>query len=122
MATVNPTVTTIGSGDDQVVKFSWALTSTNADGAPVGPQYADYADRTVYFLGTWGGATAKWQGGDNSTWLDLSDPQGNPITKTADAIEVVSEMPEFARPNLTTAGSGAAITAVCVARRGFRRS
>ena len=120
MATVKPTITDLASG--QVIKFSWSLTTANADGSPIPPSYAEFSDRTVYFTGTWGGATAKWQGGDGSTWLDLTDPQGNAISKTADAIECVTEVPEYSRPNLTTPGAGATITAVCIARRGFRRA
>lgn len=120
MATVNPTITDI-SGNGQVYKFTWALTSTNTDGKPIGPQYSEFADRTVYFTGTWGGATAAWEGGDNSTWLALTDGQGNAISKTANAIETVVEIPEYSRPNLTTAGSGATITATLIMRRGFKR-
>lgn len=120
VSTVNPTITDI-SGNGQVLKFTWALTSSNTDGAPIGAKYAEHTDRTVYFLGTWGGATAAWQGGDGSTYLNLTDPQGNAISKTADAIEVVTEIPEVSRPNLTVAGAGATITCTLIARRGFRK-
>lgn len=122
MATVNPTITDISNGNGQVKKVTWALTSANADGAPLGPQFAEYADRTVYVLGTWGGATAVIQGGDGSTWLSLTDPQGNAISKSADAIEVVTEMPEYTRPYLSTPGAGATLTVTMIMRRGFRRS
>lgn len=121
MSTVQPTIDPSVDGEYQVMKFVWALTTANSDGSPIDPQYAAYADRTVYFLGTWGGATAAWQGGDGATYLNLTDPQGNAISKTADSIEVVIEMPEYSRPNLTTPGAGATITAVCIARMGFRR-
>lgn len=120
MATVNPTITDL-SGNGQTLKFTWALTSTNVDGAPIGAAYAEHADRTVYILGTWGGATFQWQGGDASTWLNLTDPQGNAISKTADAIEAVTEVPEFSRPMLTVAGAGAALTVTLIARQGFRK-
>lgn len=121
MATVNPTITDL-SGDGQVIKATWALTSSNRDGAPLGIKYASHADRTVYFLGTWGGATAAVEGGDGSTYVALTDPQGNAIAKTADGIEVITETPEFTRPNLTTAGAGATITATMILRRGFKRT
>jgi hypothetical protein len=120
MATV-PVVPEDISGNGQVFKFTWALTSANADGQPIGAKWSEFADRTVYFTGTWGGATAAMQGGDNTTWLALTDPQGNAIAKTADSIEIISETPEFTRPNLTTAGSGAAITCTMIVRRGFKR-
>lgn len=121
MATVAPVITWLGS-DRQVIKFTWALTTANPDGAPIHPNYAEFADRTVYFTGTWGGATVAWQGGDGTTWLALADGQGTAITRTSDlGMEAVVECPEYSRPNLTTVGTGAVITATCIARRGFKR-
>ena len=114
MATVNPTIT---YPDSNTVKFVWALTTADADGAPIDGKWLQYCDRTVYLLGTWGGATAAVQGGDGVTYLSLTDPQGNAISKTADAIERVDELPEFTRPNLTTPGTGAAVTCTLIARR-----
>lgn len=118
MATVKPTITFIGKGE-RVMKFTWALTTANPDGAPIPPQYADFADRTVYFdSAAWGGATAAWEGGDGTTYLPCGDAQGTAITKTANtAVKRVVENPEFARPNLTTVGVGAVITATCIARK-----
>jgi hypothetical protein len=121
MATVVPTITDV-NGDGQVFKFTWALTTANADGAPIGQKFAEFADRTIYFLGTWTGATAIWEGGDGTTYVPLADPQGGAISKTADAIEVLLEIPEFSRPKLSVAGSAAVITATAILRRGFRRS
>lgn len=121
MATVNPTIDDL-SGDGQVIKFVWNLTTANADGSPIGAKYANHADRTVYFIGSnWGGATAAWQGGDGSVWLPLTDSLNLAFSKTADGIDVVTEVPEFSRPNLTTPGTAAVITAVCIARRGYKR-
>lgn len=107
MATVNPTIT---YPDSNTVKFVWALTTADAVGAPIDGKWLQYCDRTVYLLGTWGGATAAVQGGDGVTYLSL-------ISKTADAIERVEELPEFTRPNLTTPGTGAAVTCTLIARR-----
>ena len=110
------------SGSGQVMKFTWALTTADPIGDPIPREFAEFADRTIYAIGTWGGATAAWQGGDGTTYLSLTDPQGNAISKTADAIEAVTELPEFSRPNLTSVGAGATITVTCIARRGFKRS
>lgn len=120
MATVNPVITDL-SGNGQTLKFVWTLTTANADGAPIDSKYSEHSDRTVYFLGTWGGATAALQGGDGSTWLPLTDPQGNAISKTADGIEMVTEIPETTRPALTAVGAGATIVCTLIARRGFRK-
>ena len=52
MATRPVTVTKI---NDNTVKFAWdTLTTTNADGTPIGPNWDDYADRTVQVVGTFG--------------------------------------------------------------------
>lgn len=121
MATVVPTITDV-NGDGQVFKFTWALTTADHTGAPIGQKFAEFADRTIYFLGTWGGATGIWEGGDGSTYVPLADPQGGAISKTADAIEVLLEIPEFSRPRLSAVGVGATVTATAILRRGFRRS
>ena len=120
MATDNPTITELG-GSAQVFKATWDLTTADHTGAPISGRYAEFADRTVYFLGTWGGATAAVEGGNGTTYVALTDPQGNSISKTADAIEVITEVPEFTRPRLTTVGVGATVTATVIMRRGFKR-
>jgi len=116
----NPTITELG-GSGQVMKFVWNLTTADHTGAAIHPKYAEFADRTVYMLGTWGGATALWEGGDGSTWLPLTDAQTVAISKTADAIETVVEVPEYSRPRLSVVGAGAAVTVTCIARRGYKR-
>lgn len=116
MATVNPTITYLN--DRRAVKVTWALTSADADGAPLGATLLDFPNRTVYFLGTWGGATAVLEGGDGSTYVSLTDPQGNAISKNADGIEgPVAEAPEFVRPRLSVAGAGAEVTVTVIARK-----
>lgn len=120
MATINPTITALG-GNGQVFKATWDLTTANYTGAAISDRFAEFADRTVYFLGTWGGATAAVEGGDGSTYVALTDPQGNAIAKTTDAIEVITEIPEYTRPRLSTVGVGAAVTVTVIMRRGFKR-
>ena len=120
MATPAPVITDV-SGNGQAFKAVWTLTTADHTGVALGGKYAEFADRTIYFLGTWNGATAAVEGGDGSTYVALTDPQGNAVAKTADGIEVVIEVPEFTRPRLSTVGSGATITATMILRRGFRR-
>jgi hypothetical protein len=115
MATVTPTVTDI-SKDGTVIMITWALTSANADGAPA--EWCSFADRTATFTGTWGGATAALEGSNDGTnWLPLADVQGTAITATSNKIEMAVELTRFVRPNLTTAGSGAAVSATLLMRR-----
>ena len=118
MATVTPTTQNgLGSGDGSVVLFTWALTSTNTDGAPV--QMPEWADVTWTFSGTWGGATAAVEGGnDGSAFMALSNAAGGTAaTASANKCMTIIERPLHVRPNLTTAGSGAAITAIATMRR-----
>ena len=120
MATPNPTITDI-SGADRVLRAVWVLTTADHTGAALGAKYTEYADRTVYFLGTWGGATATVEGGDGTTYVAITDPQGNAISKTVDAMEAMTELPEFTRPRLSSVGAGASVTVTMIMRRGIRK-
>jgi len=103
-------------GDGAVVV--WNLTSADPVGDPVAG-YEDYADRTVQFYGTWGGATAQLQGklSDAAGYEPLSDPQGNAISKTANALEAVLEAVPITRAALSNVGVGASITVVLYVRK-----
>lgn len=119
MATVTPSLVDASIGDGSVKVFSWALTSTNADGSPV--RLPEWADLTWIFTGTWGGATAKAQGSaDGSTFVTTGMSNaagGSEASASANALFTTIERPLYVRPILTTAGSGATITATLVARR-----
>lgn len=117
MATVNPTVTTDLTGDGSVVQFVWNLTTANTDGAPV--EWVAYSDRTFAAVGTWGGATITIEGSNDGTnWMPLSDAAGAAdATAAANKVMTVVELTRYVRPNLTTPGTGAAVTASLVARR-----
>ena len=118
MATVNPAYVGDISGDGSTQMFTWALTTANADGAPV--EWAAYSDRTFVIVGaTWGGATATIQGSNDGTnWVTLSDAAGAAdATATADKAMTIVELTRYVRPNLTTPGTGAAVTASIVMRR-----
>lgn len=118
MATVTPTVNNdVGSGDGSAKTFSWSLTSTNTDGAPI--EWVEWADRTFTATGTWGGATLTIEGsGDGTTWVALNNAAGGAAaTATANKAMAIIEIPRYVRPNLTTAGVGAAVTVILTARR-----
>lgn len=117
MATVNPTNQDI-SGDGSVRVLTWTpLTTTNADGAPA--EWVRWADRCIQFTGTFGaGGTVKLQGSnDGSNWFDLTDPQGNAISKTTASIEQVLEMTRYVRPFVSAGDGTTALTATLVLRR-----
>jgi hypothetical protein len=116
MATVNPAVRHVG---DNTLVFSWVLTNVDNDGAPVGPNYADYADRSVQMAGTFGGASVRIEGSNvdpPSQYFTLDDPQGGDLALTAAGGKAVTEVPQWTRPFLT-GGAGSSVTVSMTARR-----
>lgn len=97
--------------------FAW--TGLDLDDSGIAIQCVDYVDRTVAITGTFGaGGSVTLQGSnDNTNWFALTDPQGNAITKTAAALELVMEAPLYIRP-LVTAGDGTTnLTVTLLCRR-----
>jgi len=117
MATVTPTVQYIPNGQANAVLVTWSNMANGDVGAPV--EGVDYADRTVQFGGTFGvGGSVTFEGSNNnSAYVALTDPQGNAITKTAAALEVIEEGPRYARPNVTAGDGSTAITVTLWGRR-----
>lgn len=120
MATVTPTVSndlTEGARDSTTKLFTWALTSSNTDGLMMA--YNEFADRCWSATGTWGGATLTLQGSNDGTnWWSMSNAAGgSAATATTDKGIQTIETPRYARPNLTTAGAGASVTVILLARR-----
>lgn len=120
MATVNPTFSTSAStGDYSIIAFTWAITTANFDGAPIG--MAEWADVTWTATGTWGTATLKIQGSaDKATFpaTGLSNAAGGAeATFTTDKNVTIIERPLWVRPILTVVGSGASITVTAQCRR-----
>lgn len=116
MATVAPTISFVGN---DAVEFKWTLTSADADGAPIGANHVDYADRTVIASGTWGGATLTIEGShDGSDYLALSDAASTAaLTATSNTSAPIAEVPPLTRPNLTVPGSGASVVVSILCRR-----
>lgn len=109
------TATRVVVGNAQVLTWAGLLQTDNGNAYEV----LDYNDLCIQFFGTAGAALAlKFQGSNDGTnWEDLTDLQGNAISKTGAAIEQVSEAPRYVRP-LVTGGDGTTnMTAVLVARR-----
>ena len=116
MANINPTITTIGNQDGSLKKVTWAFTGADT-GLPI--KFAEWADRSVQMSGTWNGATVLWEGSNDggTTYLPLTDPQGNAITSTGtDKLEAVTEICELARPRCS-AGAVTAVTISVILRR-----
>lgn len=118
MATVTPTVENIVSmGDGTVKRITWALTTANTDGAPA--QLPEFNLNTWQGSGTWGGATMAFEGSnDGTTWFPLTKVgTTTAATLTANGGVTTNEAPLYVRPNLTTVGVGATVSAVLVAIR-----
>lgn len=114
MATISPTITQLEPRDGSVLKYTWVLTGTD-DGAPI--PFAQWADRSVQFVGTWGGGTVVFEGSNNggTTYATLTDAQTSAISKTADSLEQVIEMTELARPRASVGVT--TVTISLIARR-----
>lgn len=118
MATVAPTIEFLGN---DTVEFKWTVTTADVDGAPIGPNHLDYADRAMIATGGWGspGATLTIEGSqDGTTYVPLSDAASTAsLTATADASAPIAEVPRYTRPKLTTAGTGASVVVSILCRR-----
>ncbi|MFO1465859.1 MAG: hypothetical protein U1F35_05375 [Steroidobacteraceae bacterium] len=98
--------------------IAWTGLLLNDTGEPT--EAVDFADRTVQISGTFGtGGSCTLEGSnDGSSWFALTDPQGNNITKTAAALEVIEEGPRYIRPNVTAGDGTTNLTVTLWARRG----
>lgn len=115
MSTITPTVSDVLGDRGSVLSFTWATMANNDTGSPM--KHPKHADVTIHILGTFDSSTVVWQGSnDGSNWVTLTDPQGNSISKTAAAIETVSECPLYCRPSVT-GGASTSITVIALARR-----
>ena len=118
MATIAPARTLLDD-DGSVVKFVWQnLNAANNVGAAIA--FTQWADRSVQVIGTFNSTGIMlWEGSNDggNSWFTLTDPQGNPINKASSALEAVTEIVQFARPNITNAGVATDLTVAAVLRR-----
>ncbi len=118
-----PAVTGLG----EVIQYVWVLANGDT-GAPLG--IPNNFDATVHIYGTFGSGGSVTLYGDNNTldftnqtapgsgsWVALTDPQGNAITKTAASIEAVLEMPLYVAPACTAGDGTTSITVNLILRR-----
>lgn len=116
MAAIAPTINY--SSGDQTLVATWAnVTEGDTFVSLGGGQYMDYADRNVQIIGTFGSATVVVNGSnDNSNFAPLTDPQGNAISKTAAALEQITENTLFVKPT-HSGGTSESVTVIMVMRR-----
>lgn len=94
---------------------TWAGLLLGDDGQPL--EAGGFADRSVQFVGVFGGATVIFEGSNNGAdWHPLVDPQGDPISKTLPSLEAVLETTRFVRPRVSGGDGTTNITAILFAR------
>jgi hypothetical protein len=76
-----------------------------------------YGDRTVEIFGNLDGGTVSMRGWTLGPPQLLTDPQGNPIEKTAAAHETLVEITHFIQPVVAGLGAGASVTIAVTARK-----
>jgi hypothetical protein len=106
------------TGNRNAILVTWTGLLNGDTGSRI--EESDFADRTVQISGTFGsGGSVTIEGSNDGTnWDALTDPQGNAITKTAAALESITEAPRYLRPNVT-AGDGTTDLVVTIwCRRG----
>lgn len=117
MAAISPTYASFG---EHTIVATWTGVTQADTFTPVGPRWADYSDRSVQMVGTFGGATVVLKGSNDGTnYEPLTDPQGNAISKTLSGttIEAVTEATLFVQPT-HSGGTGETMAVILVMRRG----
>ncbi len=109
---------TVVVNSDKTVRIFWENLVNGDTGAPV--LVARYPDKTVQVIGTFGsGGDVDIDGSpDNTTWGQLTDPQGTVISIQDNLPLVIAESPLWIRPEVT-AGDGTTdldVTIIAVAR------
>ena len=111
-------VDTIG----EMYVVTWTGLLNGDDGAAI--QFAEFADKSIQFSGTFGtGGSITFEGSNDTAnpptnWFPLTDLQGNAITKTAAALEQVAEATAWVRPRVTAGDVNTNLVATLFLRRG----
>jgi len=119
MATIAATIDAVKTFGDRAHVVTWTpLTFSGLDaGSPI--EMPGSADRSVQISGTFGaGGSISLEGSNDGTnYVVLTDPQGNALTKTAEAIEAISELTRFVRPRVTAGDGTTSLTVSLLVKR-----
>ena len=89
---------------------SWSIATGGDTGVRTPVEFANYPDKTVHVTGTFGSVTLRGSNLANPSdasagdWFNLTDPQGGPITFTANGGKLIVENPRWIS-SITTGGS-----------------
>jgi hypothetical protein len=99
-----------------VKKVIWETMGNDDTGTSI--SLADHPDKTVDFIGTFGGATVILQGSqDDATWSTMVDSGGTALSFTAaSTLKLIRDNPFFIRAK-TSGGSGTDIDVIISAVR-----
>jgi hypothetical protein len=115
MATIKATVTYAPNGQVGIAVIQWPLVTENDTCEAV--ELPAWADASVQIEGTFGGATAVLKGSNDGTnYQNLTDPQGNDISKTTADLEQVTEVVRYMKPTFS-GGTSQLLTVTVVGRR-----
>jgi len=116
--TTRAMVASIPAGDQMTRKLSWSGLLNTDDGAPIGPDWSAFSDRSVQVTGTFGaGGTLVWEGSnDGVNYATLNVPAGTVCSFTAAGLKQVLEGALYMRPRVS-AGDGTTTLVVTVFAR-----
>lgn len=115
---------TVAGSDQQFFQShrvrTWTpLTTTNADGAPIGYASNGMGGVTFQVTGTWGagGAMVIEGSNDGSTYFTLNDQANAPLTMSANALKTVRDGPLWIRPRVTAGDGTTSLTVVAALQK-----
>lgn len=116
MATIAKSVTSLKQFGDRAQVVAWEGLDAGDDGDPF--EMPGASDRSVHIKGNFGsGGVATLKGSnDGVTFVTLTDPQGTPISFSAEALVAVSELTRYVRPELA-GGTSPAVDVYLLAKR-----
>lgn len=112
MATVPVSVE---EGESRTFIARWVL-GPGDDGEPI--RYSGAVERTIQIFGSFGGASVAIEGTlelTPTTWLPITDVQGNAINANSNKLETITELVRHLRPKVT-GGSGTTVTVLLMMR------
>lgn len=112
MATIKPTVTAVGVGNNAAQLVIWTPVTEADTCAPV--SFPDLTDRSVHAYGTFGSATVAVHGSNNNgvSFVALNDPGGTVIGITSEKIKAILENSQQIKPVMSGGSSQALSVAI----------
>lgn len=116
MATIKPTITTLGRGDGSCVMLLWTPV-TEAD-VCAAAEFPDLSDKSIHVYGTFGGSSTAIHGSNNggSSFAALNDPSSTVIAITTEKIKQILENTQQIKP-VITGGTGQTLSVAVLVKQ-----